>query len=519
MDFNLPVQSPNQSIYERFKPTHLALADQIAKQARQKNDLGGLMANAQMGLDVDAQEKAELEQRLADMSMQFTEATKDLDDKAYQEASAKFMEAQGMAPPQRQQAQLNNPNLAQSGFALLAAVLDPQNAAQIVSQPFNAQLQDQQVRQGQNDQAYVDQARAQQAQTNAAETKMIVEERKLGKAQNSQDRQAQNIRVAMGDIEKRIAKLDDRKQAAINQAYTGWNAANKPDEKITAGRRLQAALKGTGLEPTDEEIQNAAQGLMAENSRYAAQEWENALKNESLFGEIPEERAKDFENQRLAIAKRYGIDPQNLRAVPTGKTIAAQKLALAQDQFSFLKTKTADDFKLKWANLQVAKQRAQTYAQAVANGYSLGSVRNQISAGHLAAREFEASIKSAGKSVKSQLQGYIDKLKVESDPEKAAKIRADMNLFIQNTAQEFGMTPQEVMANPLKAMDTFMKSLDEQEEEIQYNPEKDQFAGEIPGSTKPISLPVPGSAKPNPKTKPKAATKKPGVPKGWGWSG
>lgn len=532
MDPNIPVslnvQSPNEqvrSIYERFHPRMIALADKVALASRQKNELGSLMYNAkELGMTSEDQEKSELQRSLQEKTAMFVDATKDLDDSAYQQASEKFLKEQASPYPQRQTAQLNTPNAMQGGLALLAAVLDPQNAAQTIAQPFLYQSQDQQVRQGQNDQQYGDQLRERNERIGSAETRMNVEERRLGKAQNSQDRQAAVIDRQIRDIQDRIEKLDQRKQTAINHAYSAYNAANTPSEKRVAGQRLQTLLRSymPEIAPADEEIASSVRELEMVNDRFASQEWEKALGAElNLFGEVEETRGVDLERQRIAIAQRYGIDPNNLRTVPTGKTIASQKLALAQQRFGFLKSKTAEEFKVKWANLQVARQRAMTYAQAVANGYALGGMRNEISMGHLQMRQYESQLKATAKGAKSIIQGYVDKLKQESDPEKAAKLRADLNLFLQNTAGEFGIDPGEWVANPLGTMQKFMDSLEEEAPEMPdlgIPPAGVEFDGVNPPTlTGPIGKPtaVKKPAK-KPVAKNKPASKPVKLPPGWG---
>jgi hypothetical protein len=527
MDTNLNVQSPNEqvrSIYERFHPRMLWLADKVATQSRQKNDLGSLFYNAkELGMTPDDQERTQLETQLQQKTQMFVDATKELDDSAYEQAAQKFMQEQAAPYPQRQTAQLQNPNAMQSAFAILGAVLDPKNAAQTVSQPFLHQSQDQQVRQGQMDQQFGDEVRQRGERINTAETLMNLEDRKLGRAQSSQDRQASIIDRQIRDIQTRMEKLDQRSQMAVEKAYSAYNAANTPSEKRIAGARLQAVLAKSmpELVPSDEEIMSAVQELQNQNSRFASQEWEKALSSElNLFGEVNDARAGELDTQRIAIANRYGIDPANLRTTPTGKTIAAQKLALTQQQFSFLKTKTAEDFKIKWANLQVARQRAETYAQAVANGFALGGVRNQISAGHLTMRQYEASIKAAGTGAKAEMMEMLGKIKKESDPEKAAKLRADLNLFIQNTAEELGLTPEEVFRDPLGAIDRLIKGMDEQQPQ-QDTPDLSGFIG--PNGTKLTANPNPNiwdepkkpASKPKPVRKPTPKKQAPKLPSGW----
>lgn len=523
MDFNPPAQSP-VSIWERFNPRHLSLADKIAKATNQANDLSGLFANAQMGYSPDDQEKMEMEGRLKELSGQFVESTKDLDDSAYQQATEQFMAQFGAPAPQRQTAQLQQPNLLQSGFALLGAVLDPKNAAQIVSQPFEFQLGDQQRRQGQNDQAYADQLRTRKEGIDAAETRMTIEERKLGKAQMSQDRQSNMIRQQMADIESRLGKLDTKKQQEINHAFGQWGSANTPDEKLISGRRLQRILGDSGLAPTDQEIESAVQGLQNENSRHANTEWEKALGSElNAFGEVDEARSGQMETQRQAIAKRYGIDPNNLRVTPTAKTLKAQAQLLANEKFTFLKSKTKEDFKLKWANYQIAKQRAATYAEAVANGFMLGNVRNQISMGHLQMRGIESATKDMVTASQKEFRSLVNDLKALSEqppsPENQKKIaqkRAELNQLTLPVAEELGLTPGEILKDPFKVMDTILQAIDD--EETNRKAEMEGVApfmkGEIDPTTKGVQSTRPG------KRPPRKKQPAPGkVPSGWKYSG
>jgi hypothetical protein len=546
-DINSPVQIPVQSpldslkqssVYERFSPRHLWLADQVAQNSRAKNDLGGLFANAQMGYTPDDQEKMNLEGRLQELTQQFVDSTKHLDDSAYQQAANDFMAKMGAPAPQRQTAGLNNPNLFQSGFALLAAALDPRHAAEAVSQPFAYQLQDQQTRQGQLDQQFGDQVRTQQQGLNAAESRMTLEERKLGREQASQDRQSNAIRQVMGDIQARLTKIDSNERAAINQAFSLYQSANRADEKQIAGQRLQVLLGKSSdpalraLAPTDNEIAGAADSLRAEAARYASQEWEKAMAGEARFGEVPESRFNDLEAQRYAIAKRYGIDPANLRVTRTGKTIQGENLALAQDKFKFLKSKTADDFKLKWANYQLAKERTQMYGQAIANNLALGLDRNAIAEGNLRMRGLEFSARDMLKSGLGQLKALKSKVdaaatlaaRSPSDANDTAleKARIEMEQFIKDSAGDLGIDLTEALRDPVGTMQKLIDGLDQQakdrEIEVQgamtgvsstgnpvQNPKSTKpFAvGDIGGSgkgTKPTVVNKPTSAKPGKKT-------------------
>ena len=526
-NFQIPVDfSIGPTLYERFQPRHIALAEQVAQNARQKSDLGNLMYNAQLGVTPDEQEKNELQQRLNDLTAQFVESTKDLDDSQYQQAAQDFVAKVGGPMPQRQTANLDNPNLMQSGFALLAAALDPGHAAQTVSQPLLYQQQRQQETQGRLDQNFALDMQSRKEGINAAETRMNVEERKLGKAQASQDRQSAMLDRQIRNVQDSLDKLEQRQQVAINQAFTNYNSANKPDEKMIAGKRLQALLLNVSdpniraLAPDDATLTQTVESLRAESSLNAARMLDQSIKQKYIDGIVDEADVQTFEKQAQEIAKMFGISRDALPSIQTGRTVMAGRLKLAEEQFGFLKTKTREDFKIKWAQLQVARQRAETYAQAVANGFQLGTGRLNVMQGNLAMRQYESSLKAAGKSAKATVQEMLDKIKKESDPKAAAKLHADLNLYLQNTAQELGLDLSEYAADPLGAIGKVIDALNEQEQSTQYNPDTQELKGEIPGSTAPFPV-NPGSSKQTPrKPAPKKQSRPVGkLPSGWKYSG
>lgn len=523
---NLDVQSPLagvQSIFERFNPRHLALADEIAKRSQEKNDLGGLYMNAKNGITVDVQDKMNLESKLAELTANFTEANKDLDETQFRNASDQFIAEVTGKQPQREEAKLENPNALQSGFALLGSVLFPDQAADIAAVPFQYQLAERERKQGVNDQRYSDQVRQRGERIDAAQTKMTVEERRLGKQEASRDRNLSNIRMMMGDVQDRISKLDTRIQASIQQAYSQYNAANTPEEKMRSGQRLQQILGSVQpeLAPTNEEIQKDAQYLQNQNVQKASQQWELAMRDEAnAFGEVSEQRAAELENQRRSIAQAYGIDVNVLRPVRTGKTLAAEKFALTQKQFAFLKTKTAEDFKLKWANYQVAKDRAQTYAQAVANGFYLGTGRLGVAQGHLSMRQAEFEAKGVLNSSQGEMQKLLDenakwssiyaKFPTEENKKKADKAKSELQSFGMQIATEFGISEQEIMSDPLGTIKKVIELMDEEEQN-----QEEGFAPFAPlqGQINPTPKPSNPKAKPKPKPKPK------GLPSGWRYNG
>lgn len=517
--FTLPVQSPNKSIWEKHSGRHLALANQLANSARERVDLGQLMANARDGLTVEDQDRMEQEQRLKELTAQFVDATKDLDDDEYERAANDFAIAQGAPMPQRQRAELQTPNLMQSGFALLGAILDPQNAAQIVSQPFQYQLSEQQRQQGLNDQGYADQVRARGEAIDAAGARYQIEERRLGKAQASQDRKANMIRTQMGDVQRSIDKKDAERWGVIEKLFGEFNDAKTAEGKRIIGKALQQMTRGTGIEIPDQEIEAEAQAVHQLNAAKATRDWETALKAEvNAFGEIAPGRAAELNTQREAIASGYKVDPQILRTPPDGKTLAAEKLALAERQFSFLKTKSAQDFKVKWANYQVAKQRANSYAESVNNGYYLGKERNRIADGNLQLRAMELSMKDLATAAQKQYQSIINELNVlgnlppsKENNEKILRKRSELQVLLENVAHEMGITTQEIMADPMGAISRFAKELTESETDM--------------GNVK-VVLPPAGNEPPATKTEQqrpnRKKTKKPapmyqggGLPKGW----
>lgn len=461
-----PNQLVQESVYSKFSPKHIALGEQFAKRATENNDLGGFMSNARMGLGPEEQSRMDLEQKLAGLTQQFTDATKDLDDNAYRQAAEQFKAKFGAPMPERKQAQLQAPNALQSGFAILGMALNPEYASDIAAATLQGNVQARDQQQQRFDQEFDDQTRKQDKELRGAQAGMDIERRALDDAQNNQQAKLGVLDRQIRDVQSAIEKLDEKDRKTLEGAKERYDRANLPGEKLKAGRELQELLgKGNPLAPTDEEIAQDVQQITARNLTSASTVWNATIKSHlNEFGEVDDVNFKNLEEQRLAVATQFGINPDILRKTPTGRTIKEEQIQLSRDKFGFLKEKTAEDFKVKWANLQIAKQRANTYQQAVSNGLSMGMTRNQIAAGHLAIRNVEAQAKAVANSAMSQVKNLIGKIGKETDPDKQAKLRGELNMLAQELAGEFGMDPSQFIKNPIAAIQEFTRLMQEEEE-------------------------------------------------------
>ena len=461
-DWNLNVKGPLEglSLYEKFPPRIIGLAEQFAKKSNENNDLQGFMSNARMGIAPDDQEKVMQEQRLAELTQQFAQSTQELDDTEYQQAAEQFAAKFGAPMPQRKQAELQNISPIQGLFSVLGMALNPEFAGDIGAATLQGNVNERDRQQGINDQQYNDQLRQREEGIQGAQAKMTIEERRLGKRESSQDRQASLINRQISDTKEAISKLDERQQKVLQAAMSRYQNANTPAEKAKAGRELQSLLgKDSPFAPTEDEIAKDVQQLSLVNNNKARLDWESALNHETDdFGQVSDARFKDLESQRIAIAQAYGIDPNTLRKTPTERTLKEEAQAFAHEKFAFLKDKTAEDFKLKYAKFQFEKQKAQNNMAVQADRLKLGygnlnqrAIANQLATIRL--REKEVG-DSAASQVK-KLQGLVNvaAAKAAANPTdsnngKLAEARAVLNQFVQETAQELGISPDDFVKDP-----------------------------------------------------------------------
>jgi hypothetical protein len=368
-----------------------------------------------------------------------------------------------------------------------------------------------------NDQKYGDDIRNRNDSLNNAQNILEIEERRLGKRESSQNRKLTLLDRQIQDVKSGLSKLDERSQKRIESATNRYFQANTPGEKEQAGRDLQALLgKGSPYAPTDDLIARDVQRLESENIAKASAAWEKVLDNElKQFGQISDARFKVLEDQRISLANGYGLEVGMLRKTPTERTLKEEQMKLAEDKFEFAKGAKRQELKLKWANLQVAKQRAATYAQAVANGYNLGfgnlqqrQFSNDLARIRVAAKEYGISaageLKTLQKAVKDAATDAASN-PTDANNGKLAEARGRLNQFIQDTAGELGISDGDFLKDPYGSVKRMFS--DEGEIEVpsvpglpQYDPEAGDKLHRAINSTKPFQVNPP---KPKPKTKPK----------------
>jgi murein DD-endopeptidase MepM/ murein hydrolase activator NlpD len=449
------------SVYEQFKPRFAGLADQFAKARNETSDLQAFMFNArELGMDSDTQDRVNKEKRLTELVQQFTESTKDLDDTEYQKAAQDFAQKMGAPMPQRQEARLQQVNPIQGLFSVLGMALNPEFAGDIATATLQGGIKERDRQQGINDQKYGDDIRNRNADIGNAQEVLSLEERRLGKREASRDRQLGLLDRQIRDLRDGIEKLDEKDRKTLEGAHGRYERANLPGEKLKAGRALQQLLgKDNPLAPSDAEIDYDVKQLERKNLSLARNDWESSLKNEiNQFGQVSDARFKDLEAQRTEIAFAYGINPDVLRKTPTERTLKEEQMKLAEDKFSFLKGSKRQELKIKWANLKVAQARAATYAQAVANGYGLGlgnlqqrQFSNELSSIRLRAKEFGDTAASQLKTLQNDVNVAATKAAAnptDANNGKLAEARAMLDQFLQETAQELGVSPGDFLKDP-----------------------------------------------------------------------
>lgn len=372
-----------QSIYERFQPHHLWLADQFANSSNQRMDLDGVMNNSMQGMSIDQQDQMDREQkaageqqmqeaRLQQLSGQLAQSMQHLDDSQFKQALETLKQQVNSPHAQLQQAPLENPNALQSGFALLGAALFPKQAGDIGASPFQAQLKSQQDQQALNNQNYAIQEKNRSEGISNAQDIASLEGQQYRNQLDNQTRTQNNIQTQMTQVQNQLARLDQQHQQAIEKAYTEFDRANTYQEKLISGKRLQFILKGTGLEPSDQEIDQAAQTEKLKSMDRARLDADSFIKRFSQDGVVDDADAAQINEHYRQTEKLYGLPDGYLGKAPTYETVRAQSLKLAQDRFQFVKGATRQRLEMAWANLHVAEQRQQTYATSVANQAALG---------------------------------------------------------------------------------------------------------------------------------------------------
>lgn len=332
-----------------------------------------------------------------------------------------------------QKTPLEGPNWAQAGLSALGSLIAPRFAPDTAAATFQAISQA-------HDKNYADQMQQYQLQDQAWRNSVSGQQFLVGTLAQYQNHQLQRETQRL----QRLNQLDEKNRTNASTLLNRYQTANTGPEKDVAARAYNAApgVHGTALEISPESVAADQQQLHLANIKSASDEWEKSLSHElNEMGEVPTDRAKQLESQRLALASGYGIDPNQLRSVPTGETLKKQALDARKQQFqdnmAFKDQKRLDDFANKVAERDLAERRfAETTrhdkaseALGIANyGVSNYNAQLRAAAFNAANNEVDTDVQDALTNTKTGLervripaqQAVIDGiLKDPNDPTKA----------------------------------------------------------------------------------------------------
>lgn len=402
-DLNPTGQAPQDSIWERHDAKDLYLIDQISSSAKksQIRDLDYNFAAMGMGPDeIDSYHEQQRKQEFVQGLVAQGEGKSDTEFK-------KMLEAEVGNQPKRTNVGPPQLGTEQAIIGALAAILDPQHAAQSVNTVLGGAVNARDREQAMADQDF------EIAQQQHNERVQILS-RLTGIEQDEIDRRIrqQNFNQQLEIDREQLKQRGKEKQASdLAQAGSRYNASNSEGEKRVNFADLNRIRQESGLDPFPDTMLEADLAQMSRaNQKVAAADWEKALSNElNQFGEVDDNRAKDLEIQRQSIARDYGINPDTLRTIPTTQTLKAQAFAQRKaefkQKFDFGKQKWADTLADKLANRDLAERRFMETQRHNQASESIMGMNNMMRWSFESAKQYDRANKEVVDGVEEAING------------------------------------------------------------------------------------------------------------------